>query len=67
MFPLENMPEMMKWVSYLDPLSHFLGLLRNIMLKGGDLHYVTFHVGILILMAVVFVYISYKRFHTSLQ
>ena len=67
MFPLENMPEIMKWVSYLDPLSHFLGLLRNIMLKGGDLHYVTFHIGILILMAVVFVYISYKRFHTSLQ
>jgi ABC-2 type transport system permease protein len=67
LFPLENMPEIMKWVSYMNPLSHFLSLLRNIMLKGGEFQYVAFHVGVLILMAIVFVYISYKRFHTSLQ
>lgn len=67
LFPLENMPEVMKWISYLNPVSHFLSLLRNIMLKGGELQYIAFHVGVLILMAIVFVYISYKRFHTSLQ
>lgn len=67
MFPLENMPEIMRWLSYIDPLSHFLALLRNIMLKGGDLHFVATHIGILLLMAIVFVYSSYKRFHTTLQ
>lgn len=67
MFPLENMPLIMKWLSYMDPLSHFLSLLRNIMLKGGEIHFIAFHVGVLILMAVFFIYISFKRFRTTLQ
>lgn len=67
MFPLENMPLVMKWIAYLNPLAHFLELLRNIMLKGGEIHFVAFRVGILILMAAVFIYISFKRFRTTLQ
>lgn len=67
MFPLENMPMVMKWLSYFDPLSHFLALLRNIMLKGGESHFIAFHVGVLVLMATGFVYISFKRFRTTLQ
>jgi ABC-2 type transport system permease protein len=67
MFPLENMPEVMKWVSYMDPISHFLALLRNIMLKGGDAHFIVFHVLVLVLMAVVSVVISFRRFHTTLR
>ncbi|MBU0745101.1 MAG: ABC transporter permease [Gammaproteobacteria bacterium] len=67
MFPLENMPTIMKFIAYLDPLSHFLEILRNIMLKGGEIHFISLHVGILILMAVIFVYISFKRFRTTLQ
>jgi len=64
MFPLENMPEPMKWVSFLDPLSHFLALVRNIMLKGGEPEFVIRHVGILALMAVVSVLVSFSRFRT---
>jgi ABC-2 type transport system permease protein len=67
MFPLENMPLVMKWVSYFDPLSHFLALLRNIMLKGGEPRFIAFHVAVLAVMAVVSVYVSFKRFHTTLQ
>ncbi len=67
MFPLENMPTLMKGLSFLDPLSHFLALLRNIMLKGGEPIFVLKHVSILIGMAIVTVTLSYKRFHTTLQ
>lgn len=67
MFPLENMPEILKWVAYLDPLSHFLALLRNIMLKGGEVTFIAHHVGVLVVMAIAFVYISFKRFHTTLS
>ena len=67
MFPLENMPLIMKWVSYVDPLSHFLALLRNILLKGGEPGFVTRHVAVLVVMAVVSVLVSFKRFHTTLQ
>ena len=67
MFPLENMPQIMKWVSSLDPLSHFLSLLRNILLKGGEPGFVALHVAVLVVMAVVSVLVSFKRFHTTLQ
>jgi ABC-2 type transport system permease protein len=67
MFPLENMPVAIKWVAYLDPLAHYLGLLRNIMLKGGGGEYVMTHITILALMALVFIGISFRRFRTTLQ
>ena len=66
MFPLENMPTAIKWVAYMDPLAHYMGLLRNIMLKGGGLEYVVTHVLILALMAIACTLISFRRFHTTL-
>lgn len=67
MFPIENMPEVMKWVAYLDPLMYFLALLRNIMLKGGDPGLVTGHALILVAMAAVLIVVSFRRFRTTLQ
>jgi ABC-2 type transport system permease protein len=67
MFPIENMPMFMRAMAYLDPIYYFLLLLRNIMLKGGEIHFIIFHISVLILMAMVSVYISFKRFHTTLQ
>ncbi len=67
MFPVANMPNYLKWIAYCDPLEHYLGLLRNIMLKGGGMHYVVVHVSALILMAVICMFVSFKRFRTTLQ
>jgi ABC-2 type transport system permease protein len=66
-FPLENMPDVLRWVSYVNPLAHFMGLLRNIMLKGGELNYVVRHIAYLIVIAVITVIASFRRFHTTLQ
>jgi len=67
MFPLENMPPAIKWIAYLDPLAHYMGLLRNIMLKGGGFNYVVLHVSVLAVMALVCILVSFRRFHTTLQ
>src|SRR5262249_16920734 len=67
LFPLENMPGAIRWVAYLDPLSHYMGLLRNIMLKGGGSGYVAIHITILGIMTVLITALSFKRFHTTLQ
>lgn len=67
MFPVENMPDSIKWLAFIDPLYHYIGLLRNIMLKGGGTEYVATHMAILIFMAVVTITISLKRFRTTLQ
>jgi ABC-2 type transport system permease protein len=67
MFPLENMPTALRWLSFFDPLAHYMGLLRNIMLKGGETDYVVAHIGYLAIIAVVSVVASFRRFHTTLQ
>jgi ABC-2 type transport system permease protein len=67
LFPLENMPLILKGVAYLDPLSHFLMILRNITLKGGDLEFVLLHVAILMLMGFIVVFWSLSRFRTTLK
>ncbi|WP_413290001.1 ABC transporter permease [Bdellovibrio sp. HCB337] len=66
MFPLENMPGWMKFLAHINPLTHFLEMLRNIMLKGGDLEVILYHLGVLIVMAIVVVWYSFKRFHSTL-
>ena len=66
MFPVENMPVAVRWLAVVDPLSHYMGLLRNIMLKGGGLNYVVLHISILILMAIITTTASFRRFHTNL-
>lgn len=66
-FPLENMPAMLQGVAHVNPLAHFLGLLRNIMLKGGEPNYVLTHILYLAAIAIVTVFASFRRFHTTLQ
>ncbi|GIV16514.1 MAG: transport permease protein [Armatimonadota bacterium] len=37
MFPIENMPRVIQWVTYLIPLRYFLNIVRGIFLKGVGL------------------------------
>jgi ABC-2 type transport system permease protein len=67
MFPIDNMPLIMKMVAYSNPMTYFVKLLRNIMLKGGSPELVWTYIGILISMAIVTAAISYKRFHHTLD
>jgi len=67
MFPLENMPTALRWLAYGDPLAHYMGLLRNIMLKGGGFDYVVVHIFALAVMAVACISLSFRRFRTTLQ
>lgn len=65
-FPIENMPWAMRMFSYINPITYYIDLLRNIMLKGGDLNLVLFDVSILAAMAVAAIGFSWQRFKTTL-
>lgn len=67
MYPVENMPELLKPVVYLNPLYYFTSLLRNIMLKGGDPSAFFSNMGALTLMAVASGTAAYKRFRQTLN
>lgn len=66
-FPVENMPWVMRIFSYINPLTYFIELLRNIMLKGGDLRLIVINVLILVAMAVIAITASWRRFKTTLS
>jgi ABC-2 type transport system permease protein len=36
MFPIENMPPLIRNIAHLDPLTYFVQIIRNIMLKGAN-------------------------------
>ena len=67
MYPVENMPAILKPAVYLNPLYYFTTLLRNIMLKGGDPSAFLSNVTALFLMAVIGGALAYKRFRQTLN
>jgi ABC-2 type transport system permease protein len=67
MFPIDNMPGSVKWLSLIDPLAHYLSLLRNIMLKGGDPRTLLVHLAWLTGLALLSGVFSFRRFHTTLS
>lgn len=66
-FPFENMPGVLKAVAYCDPLTHYLPLLRNILLKGGEPTMAAWHLGVLIAMGLLFSGVSFRFMHTTLD
>ncbi len=66
MFPLENMPEALRVVAYLNPLKYMLTLLRNILLKGGDEWVFWTNLAALTAIGAVGVGVSFNRFRQSL-
>lgn len=67
MFPVENMPGALIFAAYLDPLMYFVALLRNIMLKGGDMALFWKYTGVMALMAAAAVALAFKRFRQTLN
>lgn len=65
-FPIENMPWLLRIFSYINPLTYFIEILRNITLKGGDAHLLLFDIAILAAMTVASIFVSWWRFKTTL-
>ena len=62
----ENMPLVLRWISYINPLSHYSYLVRNIMLKGPDWMYFFIIFGAMFGVGAVIWYVALRRFKTTL-
>ena len=62
----ENMPIVLRWISYINPLSHYSFLVRNIMLKGPDWVYFARHAGAMVASGVIVWIVALRRFRTTL-
>ena len=66
LFPRENMPDFLQWISYVNPLTHFTYLVRNIVLKGADWSYFWEHAQVMLISGAIISYFAVKRFKTTL-
>jgi ABC-2 type transport system permease protein len=64
LFPFAGMPQWAQWIGECLPLTHYLRIVRSIMLKGstlGDLHYDTLALAGLMLVAMVIAVTRFRR------
>ena len=66
MFPVENMPAYMKILAQINPLTHFIALLRNILLKGGGGLFFAIHASALAILAIACMIFAIYRFRKAL-
>ncbi|MEJ2314589.1 MAG: ABC transporter permease [Nitrospirota bacterium] len=67
MFPFRGMPVWAQWIGSLLPLTHYLRLVRGILLKGNDLMEVTAHLWPIALFMVVALVVAVKRYRGTLD
>lgn len=67
MFPIENMPLVMRLFAYLNPLSWFTAIQRNVLLTGANMDLVLRNLAVLAVMAAVVILLAIRRFRQTLN
>jgi ABC-2 type transport system permease protein len=66
MFPVENMPEILQWLSSIVPARWYISAVRKLMIQGVDFIFIIKEFLILAFMALALVTISLKKFKIRL-
>lgn len=67
MFPFRGMPRWAQWIGEALPLTHFLRIVRGVMLKGSDLAEIWPHLWPLLLFTAIVLALGLKRFRKTLD
>lgn len=62
MFPIANMPEVVQWLTYVNPMRYFLVIIRFVFQKGVGLSVLIPQMGALLVMGIGFLWLATKRF-----
>jgi len=65
-FPIANMPPVVQWLTYLNPLRYFLVIIRGIFLKGVGLQILWPQMVALTIIGVLTFTLAVRRFHKTL-
>jgi ABC-2 type transport system permease protein len=66
-YPTENMPVMLQWISNIIPAKWYIIAVKKIMIEGLDVSFVLKEIGILSFMAFVLLIVSLKKFNDRLE
>lgn len=67
MFPFRGMPFWAQWIGEIFPLTHFLRVVRAVMLKGADMPAVAFEIAVLAGFILSYAAIALTRFRRTLD
>lgn len=67
MFPIENMPEIIQYLTYINPLRYFLVIIRGIFLKGNGMSVLWQQMFALLILGISVITISSLRFKKRLE
>ena len=66
-FPTESMHVILQWISAIVPVRWYISIVKQVMIQGVDMWVVSKEMGILLLMGIVLVVISLKKFKNRLE
>ena len=67
MFPFDGMPKAAQWLAEVLPMTHFMRLIRGVVLRGASLQELTGELAILGVFIVVAMTVAVARFHKRLD
>ena len=67
MFPFRGMPAWAQWIGETFPLTHFLRIIRAVMLKGAEFSTLAFEMTILVLFILIYGGLALLRFRRTLD
>src|SRR5208283_213109 len=65
--PISSMPEVLQWLTYLNPLRYFQVVLRSVFLKGSGLDILWPQMAVMAVLGFTMLAFSVFRFHKSLD
>ncbi|MFZ1933710.1 MAG: ABC transporter permease [Thermoguttaceae bacterium] len=65
-FPIANMPEVVQWMTLVNPIRYFLVIVRGIFLKGVGIEILWPQMLPLLLMGIATLWLAVRRFHKTL-
>ena len=66
-FPIESMPAILQGISTVIPARWYIQAVRKLMIEGVDISLVLTEIGILTVMAVLLIAVSFKKFKNRLE
>ena len=66
-FPISSMPMVFQYISRIVPATHFLKIIRSIMLKGSGVHDLITPIAYLLVLSIVLITVSIRKFSTRLE
>ncbi|MDR2383137.1 MAG: ABC transporter permease [Prevotellaceae bacterium] len=66
-FPVENMPELLQWISTIVPVRWYIDAVKKLMIEGLEIKFALKELSILFAMAVILLTVSFKKFKYRLE